>query len=957
MSLPTAPESHDAAMAIRPGLNASRRDWHDVFKLLDTALDLDAPSQSAWLDALGPEQARLSPLLRDLLQVHAAVGTGDFLCTPPSFVFAPPATGHEAAAQSLVGPYRLLREIGQGGMASVWLAERADGLLERQVALKLPHANWGTASWGMATFADRLGRERNILASLTHPNIARLYDAGVADDGRPFLALEYVDGEPIDVYAKAQALPVRSRVGLIVQVARAVAHAHARLVVHRDLKPANILVDAAGQSHLLDFGIAKLVDPQFGDALEDGPATQLTQSFGRALTPDYASPEQIRGDAIGTASDVYSLGVVLFELLTGERPYRLKKGLGAAALAEAIGRTEVPRASSTVADPALRRQLSGDLDAIVALALARASGERYRTIDALADDLERHLRGEPVQARPHSRWYHVERWVRRHKIETAIALALPLAALGGAYAQVLVLLALAAGATLALWQRNRALQQAERACAAQERAEQVKGFITSIFTQAVPRAGRGGAVTAADLLHAAARRVETDLAGQPEVAAELGVLIGAGFNELGELRASLDWLPKVVERCTRALSPTHRFSLHSRWRLAEAANSVGELSVSEPLLPGLVDDLRDVQPPDPTLLVAALRSLAYVHTKRGHQSAAMAALNEAVAVATQHLGEASEPALYARASLSNTCVHFGCFAEALQAIEPALLPARTAFGQQRPHPALLVVERNHADALARNDRPRDAAAVLRQVLADQRALDVEETMRVRVAMTMLAHALLLGGHLDEADTLLAQADALHQRLTGGVNDEGISLAVRRGLVCALRGDGAGALRHVARADALAVGIAEAEVLTFNRAAVRALAQATAGQDALALAGTTQTPPPPVALVSQASVRMLRARAMALRHAGSVADASVAAEQGLAVAAQGGCSGLEHGLAWAEAARCSLASGQGVQAQQRFRAALAAWEAGQVDGPPLRVPVQAELAMLQASVSGAHGIAT
>ena len=940
-------------MTISLATIASRRDWQDVFALLDTALDLDPPAQSAWLDALGPEQARLSPLLRDLLQAHAAVGTGDFLRTSPTFAFEGPATtAHAVTAQSLVGPYRVLREIGQGGMASVWLAERADGLLQRQVALKLPHV-----SWGMATFADRMGRERNILASLTHPNIARLYDAGIADDGRPFLALEYVAGEPIDAYAKAQGLSLRARVELIVQVARAVAHAHARLVVHRDLKPSNILVDAAGQSHLLDFGIAKLVDPHVSDTTGGEQAAQATQAFGRALTPDYASPEQIRGDAIGTASDTYSLGVVLFELLTGERPYRLKKGLGAAALAEAIARTEVPRASSTVADPALRRQLAGDLDAVVLMALAKASGERYRTIDALADDLDRHLRGEPVQARAHSRGYHVRRWVGRHKVETGIALALPVAALSGAYAQVLVLMALAAGATLALWQRNRALLEAEHARAALERAEQVKGFITSIFTQAVPRAGRGGAVTAADLLHAAARRVETDLAGQPEVAAELGVLIGAGFNELGEMRASLDWLPRVVERCTRALGPTHRFSLHSRWRLAEAANSAGELSVSEPLLPNLVDDLRGVQPPEPALRVNALRSLAYVHTKRGRETAAMAALTEAVAVATHDLGEASEAALYARASLSNTCVHFGRFPEALSVIEPALVSARATFGQQRPHPVLLAVERNHADALARNDRPRDAAAVLRQVLADQRALDVEETMRVRVAMTILAHALMLGGHLDEAGALLAQADALHERLTGGVNDEGISITVRRGLVCALRGDGAEALRHVARADAWAAGIAEAEVLTFNRAAVRALAQVAAGQDALVLASTTPTPRPPVASTSQASVRMLRSRAMALRHAGSVADASVAAEQGLAVAAQGGCSGLEHGLAWAEAARCSVASGQWVQAQQRFSAALAAWEAGQVDGPLLRGRVQAELALLQANVSGAHGSAT
>ena len=392
---------------------ASRRDWQEIFALLDTALELDSVQHRAWLDALPPEQARLSPMLKMLLLAHADVGTGDFMRAPATFALPTEPTPPGLAAQSLVGPYRLLREIGQGGMASVWLADRPDGLLERQVALKLPHV-----SWGIASFAERMARERKILASLTHPNIARLYDAGIAADGRPFLALEYVDGQPIDAYAAAAELTVRARVELGVQVARAVAYAHAHLVVHRDLKPSNILIDAQGQAHLLDFGIAKLVDPQFGDVADEG--SQLTLATGRALTPDYASPEQIRGDAIGTASDIYSLGVVLFELLAGARPYRLKSGLGAAALAEAIARVEAPRASVAATDATQKRQLAGDLDAILAKALAKDPRERYATMDALADDLERHLRGEPVQARPASRWYLAERWVRRHKAESAI---------------------------------------------------------------------------------------------------------------------------------------------------------------------------------------------------------------------------------------------------------------------------------------------------------------------------------------------------------------------------------------------------------------------------------------------------------------------------------------------------------------------------------------------------------
>ena len=598
----------------------SRDDWRQAFDLLDTALELEPSQREAWLQSLGPEQSSLSPLLGALLRQHADDPTDTFLERPAveAIGLSPPFAARDAVreqteAQTAVGPYRLLRQIGAGGMASVWLADRSDGLLERRVALKLPHLTWGVAS-----FADRMARERNILASLTHPNIARLYDAGLAADGRPYLALEYVDGVPIDAFATTHALDLRSRVTLIVEVARAVAHAHARLVVHRDLKPSNILVDAEGHAHLLDFGIAKMLDGSLADQ------TQLTQATGRALTPDYASPEQIRGDEIGTASDIYSLGVVMFELLAGSRPYRLRKGQGADALAQAITLADPPRPSTVALDKQVARQLRGDLDAIVARAMAKAPDGRYATIDAFADDLERHLRGEPVQARPDSGWYRAERWIRRHKLESFIVVAVFISALGGAYAEVIVAVALAIGATVALWQRNRAIEETRRAKAALERAEQVKGFVASIFTQAVPRAGQGGPVTALGLLQAASHRVEIDLAAQPEVAAELGALIGASLNELGEVRAGLQWLPRAVDLCVRALGPTHHLSLQTRWRLVEAANTCGELDVAEPMLAALLRDTRAVRPAEPALLVAALRSSAFVHTKRGREAEAMA---------------------------------------------------------------------------------------------------------------------------------------------------------------------------------------------------------------------------------------------------------------------------------------------------------------------------------------------
>jgi eukaryotic-like serine/threonine-protein kinase len=407
--------------------------WHEISALLDQALDLPAAQRAAWLDQLSAAHAPLEDELRRLLAQLAGVETGDFLNTLPRL---PPESGptadeFEAACGVLVGPYRLLRELGQGGMSSVWLAERSDGQLKRQVALKLPHRSWAGG------LAERMARERDILATLEHPNIARLYDAGVDRHGRPYLAMEYVDGQPIDVHCREHALPLRARIGLLLQVCNAVAHAHARLVVHRDLKPSNILVTAEGQVRLLDFGIAKLME---GDRAEE---TALTRLSGRALTLDYASPEQIRGEALGTASDVYSLAVVAYELLSGSRPYRLKRG-SAAELEEAIANADLPRASDAAEDAQQKRSLRGDLDAILNKALKKEPTQRYATMTALAEDFDRHLKGFAVLARPESRAYLARKFIRRHRLPVASATA--------------VVLALGIGLGTALWQTRVARQ-------------------------------------------------------------------------------------------------------------------------------------------------------------------------------------------------------------------------------------------------------------------------------------------------------------------------------------------------------------------------------------------------------------------------------------------------------------------------------------------------------------------
>jgi serine/threonine-protein kinase len=394
-------------------------DWPAISALLDEALGLPASAHAHWLEALAGERAAHRQALRTLLAHRSAVETDDFLNELPKLEIAAtqtPVTG--LAAGGHIGAYRLISEIGRGGMGTVWLAERADGMVKRRVALKLPRIVWGD------TFAERLAHERDILATLAHAHIARLYDAGIDAQQRPFLAVEYVEGDPIDVHCRQHALPVRERVTLLLQVLSAVGHAHARLVVHRDLKPSNILVDREGNVKLLDFGIAKLLES------DSTHRSALTELAGRVFTLDYASPEQIRGEPLGTASDVYSVAVVAFELLAGAKPYRLKRG-SAAEMEEAIAIAQPQRASDVAGPAADRRALRGDLDAILNRALKKDVADRYPSIDALAQDLRRQQRGEPVQARPDSALYRSRLFIGRHPLGVATALAVLVSVMGG----------------------------------------------------------------------------------------------------------------------------------------------------------------------------------------------------------------------------------------------------------------------------------------------------------------------------------------------------------------------------------------------------------------------------------------------------------------------------------------------------------------------------------------------
>ncbi len=493
-------------------MKISATTWNAVSTLLDEALDLPPAARATWLDRLTHTQPDLAPSLRELLAAHATHETADVLARLPTLAGVP-AEGAQSqqpglglTVGELVGPYRLTRELGSGGMADVWLAARADGAFVRDVALKIPRI-----SRLRSDLAIRFARERDILARLEHPHIARLYDAGVADDGLPYLAMEFVDGQPITAYCDTQRLDIAARLALFSQVLDAVQFAHANLIIHRDLKPSNILVGHDGQVRLLDFGIAKLLTDGDGASAHE---TQLTQSVGRALTPDYASPEQIIGAPLTIASDVYSLGVVLYELLTGNRPYKLKVK-SAAQLELAILESVSAPPSTNIAlatTPARRvtarqltRLLVGDLDTITLKALAKRPGDRYATIAAFADDLHRYFDGSPVMAIAPSRWYRARKFVVRNRLAVGAASA--------------VGVALFAAATVSWWQAQIARDQAKVAQRESKRAGAVQNFLLDIFRansdqQKDPVKARN--TTARELLDIGAARVARNLQDVPE---------------------------------------------------------------------------------------------------------------------------------------------------------------------------------------------------------------------------------------------------------------------------------------------------------------------------------------------------------------------------------------------------------------------------------------------------------
>jgi eukaryotic-like serine/threonine-protein kinase len=759
--------------------------WLRLSPLLDKAFDVDAGGRAELLAAVRAESPDLAVTLDDLLAEHDRVVVGRFLEGEPDLgELSFPGIGQT------IGAYKLERPLGAGGMGTVWLGRRGDGRFDGQVAIKLLNL----------AVLDQVGQERfrregTLLARLSHPNIARLFDAGVSAGGQPYLVLEYVQGQRIDVFADEHRLTVVERVRLIVDVLAAVSHAHANLIVHRDLKPSNILVSADGTAKLLDFGIAKLLVAESGEDLN------TLSRDGRALTPDFGAPEQLRGGPIVMATDVYSIGVLLYLLLTGRRPYELA-GRSAADIERIVCDSTPGRPSATFdstgtptddqksralargATPAhLRRRLRGDLDTIVMKALRKEPERRYVTVAALHDDLHRCLKGHPVLARPDRVAYRMRKFAGRHRAGVAVAA---------------VLFGLVAGGVI----RERTLRA--RAEVEARKARTVEEYLVSVFDVANPFAPpgtRGDDVTARALLDRGAARVNSSLSAQPEVQAELREVLGNVYVNLGLFDTAEPLLRSALEQRRTLYGVRHPSVAAAMDRLGDLLVRESRFDEAEPLLREALAQRRALLGDTHADTAQSMDHLGTLFQERSDYDAAEPLFREAIAVRRRIHGPDHEDVA---TSLNNLglLLHFKARdAQTEQLYREALAIYVRRLGED--HPSTAQTEHNLAQVLEESGRLDEAEALYRRALASKRRTLGSAHPSVTVNLNNFANFLAVEqGRLDEAEVLVREALALDRQMFHEPHAYVAESLRRLGMVLRLKGDFDGAERSYRQALAM-----------------------------------------------------------------------------------------------------------------------------------------------------------
>jgi tetratricopeptide (TPR) repeat protein len=698
-------------MKIDPG------NWQTLSKLLDEWLDQPASSRSNWLANLGPEYSDVLPSLHQLLASHAGDADDGFLRTLPklgdSTLLLRPG--------ERLGPYRILSPIGRGGMGVVYAADRDDGKFGRRVAIKLVSSGLNTPA-----FAARLQQECRLLARLEHPNIARLFDAGVTEENLPYFVMEYVEGRPIDRFCAERALTVRERLQLFLQVCDAVQLAHQNLIVHRDLKPDNILVTEQAIPKLLDFGIAK--------ALDEPPAGNETTLM--AMTPAYASPEQVRGEPVGTAADVYALGCVLYKLLTGVAPHRLQ-GMSPAESVRSVCEEEPARASL------VNRELGVDEDNILRMAMRKEASLRYRSVEQFAADIGSFLNNRPVLARPAGAGYRFRKFVRRRRIAVSVAAGFALLLAGFAGLQSV---------------------QLRRTTRERDRADRVAQFMSGMFRVADPGEARGNTITAREILDNASRDIDAGLGKDPELQAQMMGLMGQVYGNLGLYPRAHALLARAVDLRRRQFGGSDPQTLSSVDTLILNLNRQGRYSDAEKLQRETLEVRRRALGRERPDTLRSMSSLANIFALQGRYTEAESLQRETLSVQRRILGPQHQETLRSLTNLANTLNREGQYPDAENLQRQALDGQRRLLGPE--HPETLGSMGNLAATIGRQGRYAEAEKLLRETLELRRRILGPEHPDTLIAMTDLASILKRQRHYAEAQAFEQQALETQRRVLG-----------------------------------------------------------------------------------------------------------------------------------------------------------------------------------------------
>jgi eukaryotic-like serine/threonine-protein kinase len=614
--------------------------YQQIKQLFQAALGIDTGERRAFLDAACAGEPMLRSELEKMLAAHEQA---DGFIEAPAFQSAVRlliADDSASVRGRHIGTYRVVREIGQGGMGAVYLAERADEQYQKQVAIKLVRRGLDTED-----IIRRFLAERQILANLNHPNIARLLDGGTTEEGLPYFVMDYVEGLPLSEYCDQNKLTTVERLKLFRAVCSAVHYAHQNLVIHRDLKPSNILVASDGTAKLLDFGIAKVFQIESPARVVEATVTRL-----RAMTPEYASPEQVRGEQITTASDTYSLGVILYQLLTGHRPYRLKTRRAdeiARAICDdeperpstAISRVEeifdfdgyqlvmlTPELVSEVRDgqpEKLRRRLRGDLDNIVLMAMRKEAQRRYASVEQFSEDIRRHLEGLPVIARKDTFSYRAGKFVRRNK--------------AGVAAAALIVSMLIAGIIATAWQAKRASEQRDRARLEQTKAERINTFLQQVLSYAspkwyVPEKGLKRDATVLEALNEAAKRIEGELNDEPEIKAEILMTVGDTYRAIGYPELAVHPFESAINIRRDIFGESHYKFGESVYYLGGVKNLTGDAETGERLYRQALEIFRagSSEGPEARQIPYVLLDLGTLFGQRGDYAGAESLYREAL---------------------------------------------------------------------------------------------------------------------------------------------------------------------------------------------------------------------------------------------------------------------------------------------------------------------------------------